>query len=549
MEKLFISEATKRNWRQNNISSPWRLQSRANKTKSNKNIIPKEYFYDMKLFNICEKCLKKWFTILQILYSIALGLSKNIKNENIKIELKTWKVDVIIDELYFYDLELEKWDILWWVYQFLKTEWEKSMQGSYYTPDRVVLAQIKDYFQEWLTLLDPCCGTGQYLMNIETDNPLNIYWCDIDEVAIKIARINLMIKYSNFDFFPNIFHFDFLSKNIFDDTKFDLIITNPPWWAQILWKYNNFNIKSWEIFSYFIEKWLKNLKKWWILSYILPESILNVWIHKDIRNIILKHNIQSIFDLWKIFNGVFTNVIRIDIINQKEDWKINIYLKNWENNILDKKSFQKNNDYIFSIYQNQEDERIFSKIFEKKHFFLDNKNTDWALWIVTWDNKKFISEEQKENYIPVYTWKEVDYYRLKWARKFLLYEPKKFQQMASLDKYQKPQKIIYKFISKKLVFALDEEWVFTLNSANILIPKIDYSLKVIVSLFNSELYQRMFEKKFSSIKVLKSHIQSLPLPIFEEEKVKEIEKIFDEVIAWKAKKIFLDNYLFYLLTN
>ena len=56
-------------------------------------------------------------------------------------------------------------------------------------------------------------------------------------------------------------------------------------------------------------------------------------------------------------------------------------------------------------------------------------------------------------------------------------------------------------------------------------------MKVIVSLFNSELYQRMFEKKFSSIKVLKSHIQSLPLPIFEEEKVKEIEKIFDEVIA------------------
>jgi hypothetical protein len=68
-----------------------------------------------------------------------------------------------------------------------------------------------------------------------------------------------------------------------------------------------------------------------------------------------------------------------------------------------------------------------------------------------------------------------------------------------------------------------------LNSANILIPKIDYSIKVILALFNSELYKQIFQKKFNSIKVLKSHIQELPLPILDEDKYRFIENKVDEI--------------------
>jgi len=102
--------------------------------------------------------------------------------------------------------------------------------------------------------------------------------------------------------------------------------------------------------------------------------------------------------------------------------------------------------------------------------------------------------------------------------------------MAPLDRYKANPKLIYKFISKKLVFSLDTEGVFTLNSANIIVPKIDYPIKVIAALFNSKLYQQIFQKKFNSIKVLKSHIQELPLPILEKNEYNFIENLFDKIL-------------------
>lgn len=90
-----------------------------------------------------------------------------------------------------------------------------------------------------------------------------------------------------------------------------------------------------------------------------------------------------------------------------------------------------------------------------------------------------------------------------------------------------------------------------MNSANIVIPKIDYPIKVILALFNSELYQIVFQNKFKSIKVLKQHIQQLPLPILENKHIKEIEKMVDKILQdWNLEeKEKLDNYIFNILIS
>ena len=138
-------------------------------------------------------------------------------------------------------------------------------------------------------------------------------------------------------------------------------------------------------------------------------------------------------------------------------------------------------------------------------------------------------------------------YRLLPAKKFLLFTPDKFQQVAQLEKYYAKPKLIYKFISKKLIFSLDEEGVFTLNSANILIPQIDYPIKVIAVLLNSKLYQDVYEKKFNSLKILKSQIQELPLPILNNDEYSEIETLFDKFVNNEVSKDFIDAYIFKLL--
>lgn len=547
-----MSSATLRNWWKMwvvDVSDKW--TKRANKRFSKKQFIPQEYVRYEDIILQAYKCFFAWYTIKEILYSLCLNLCSNIKNSYINEELEQWNINSICDELVSYKILNYEWDLLWWVYQSLLTEWEKNKKGSYYTPDFVVKNQIKDFFKDGDVVLDPCCWTWQYLINIPSSNPLNIWGCDSDELAVRIARINLMLKYPNDDFLPNIFNIDSLALNSIFSNKiqndfFDLIVTNPPWWAKISNEYQGYHIKSWESFSYFIERWFSLLKKWGILSYILPESILNVKSHSDIRGIMLNYDILSIYELGKIFTWVFTDVIRIDIRKEKEDWIIDIY-SNWKTHTCPKIDFKSNTNFTFSIHIKQEDNEIIEKLYAKQHIFLDNENSDWALWIVTWNNKKYLSDTLDDGFIPIYTWKEVAPYRLLPAKKFLLFTPDKFQQVAQLEKYYAKPKLIYKFISKKLIFSLDEEGVFTLNSANILIPQIDYPIKVIAVLLNSKLYQDVYEKKFNSLKILKSQIQELPLPILNNDEYSEIETLFDKFVNNEVSKDFIDAYIFKLL--
>jgi len=67
---------------------------------------------------------------------------------------------------------------------------------------------------------------------------------------------------------------------------------------------------------------------------------------------------------------------------------------------------------------------------------------------------------------------------------------------------------------------------------------------VIVALLNSSLYQFLFQKKFSSIKVLRSHIEQLPLPLWEQKTLSKITKLVDQVIQNTNHFNKLDNYIY-----
>ena len=128
--------------------------------------------------------------------------------------------------------------------------------------------------------------------------------------------------------------------------------------------------------------------------------------------------------------------------------------------------------------------------------------------------------------------------------RYIRFQPDKFQQAAKEEKYRAKEKLIYRFISKNLVFAYDNSKSLTLNSANTLIPEIpDYPIKVIAALFNSSLYQFLFQKKFSSIKVLRNHIEDLPLPLWNKKTFSKIIQMVDKIIKNQNSFQDLDDYL------
>lgn len=575
-----------------------KLNKRANKAKADRTFLPDEYSQDKIGFSelnfIVDFIKSNNIDLFPALLLISLNLLKKEKillevnirdvirkkdlsftNKQINEEIKSWLYE--IDEgkikenfVFLLDCNIPKQrDILGFLYQSLLHEGQKSQNGSYYTPSNIVDEIITEYAKKDSKILDPCCGTGQFLLAFGdvVENPSNIYGVDIDEIAVRIARLNILIKYKNKDFAPNIVckntlfdigNYDLFSLNDENMRDFDVIATNPPWGVHFS-KENIENLKklyptitSFESFSYFLKKSIDLLHNDGVISFILPESILNVKTHKDIREIILKNSqIKKIIYLDRVFKNVFTPVIRIDIKkSEKKNGDIQICKENTKYDI-EQARWLNNQDYVFDIHSNGFDAKIINKIYQVSHTTLENK-ADWALGIVTGNNKKFIVDKPKEGFEPIYKGKDVENFVLSEPSSYIQFTPEKFQQVAPTDKYRAKEKLIYRFISKYLVFAYDDQRKLTLNSANVIIPKIsNYPIKVIAALFNSSLYQFIFQKKFSSIKILRSHIEQMPLPLWDKKTFEEIIEMVDSII--KDKTIFekLDNYIMdkYTLTS
>ncbi len=568
-----------------------KLNKRANKVKADRTFAPEEYIQKdeigfNKLNSIVDFIKDNNINLFPALLLVSLNLLKKEKilsevtiqdviqkrdlsfvNKQIKKEIKSWILEIKEGKIkenfsFLLDCDIPKQrDILGFLYQSLLFEGQKSQSGSYYTPSNIVNGITAEHVKRDSKVFDPCCGTGQFLLAFSdvVENPLNIYGIDLDEIAVRIARLNILIKFKNKNFAPNIVCkntlFDIGNYNLFslnDENirDFDVIATNPPWGVhfskrdieelKIIYP----AITSLESFSYFLKKSIDLLHDNGVISFILPESILNVKTHKDIREIILRNSqIKKIVYLNRIFKNVFTPVVRLDLEkNDKKNGKIKI-CKEDEKYDIEQARWLNNQDFIFDIHTSGFDAEIIDKIYKTNHTTLENK-ADWALGIVTGNNKKFIIDEQRTGFEPIYKGKDIERFVLDGHSNYIQFTPEKFQQVAPTEKYRAKEKLIYRFISKYLVFAYDDQQKLTLNSANIVIPKIsNYPIKVIAALLNSSLHQFIFQKKFSSIKVLRSHIEQMPLPLWDKKTFSEIIKLVDETIKNKSNFEKLDNYI------
>jgi len=617
---LGVSAATVRNWIRHNYLTPEktigkklvfnhgevitlrqkiasgevnRLNKRANKKHSSSTFIPDEYAENQEVVDLVQKIIDahktNGLTRNKVILMIALNLLKEkglinykkpfsfsqlvFKNEVVKNELNWWLKNIVdsnLNQSYldFSDINLPAvGDILGLIYQSFVAEGNKAQAGSYYTPKKIVDEIVNDCVKEDYLVLDPCCGTGQFILSasFKTKNPNNVWGFDIDEMAVRIARLNLLLCFPDTDFTPHIYHrntlLDATAEGLLDELDipaFDAVITNPPWGVHFskneVFELQNLypSIKSGEAFSYFIQKGLCLLKDGGNLSFVLPEAILNIKTHRDIREVLVGETaIKRIKYLDRLFKNVFTPVIRLDIEKRKPQSGSRVEAeKAGIVNKIEQERLKNNPDYIFNIFTDNTDIEYFDKTYRLKHTTLKDK-ADWALGVVTGDNKKYLSEEKKDGNEPILTGKDIRKFLTSTPKNFIEFRVERFQQVAPESKYRAKEKLIYKFISKELVFSYDNNQTLTLNSANILIPRIeDYPVKTILALFNSTLYQFLYQKKFGTFKILRGDIEKLPLPIIKRENHKAIEGFVGQLLNRRfsekeRKRIFeeLDDYI------
>jgi len=280
---------------------------------------------------------------------------------------------------------------------------KRKKMGIYYTPSYIVDYIVKNTVHEYIkdksideilevNILDPACGSGSFLIRafqevcdvveeklkqgergskIVFKNYLDrlnlgqkieilrncIYGVDLDEKAVELARLNLLLKVlegenqdTKVSKLPNLtnvkcgnsliddpkvsdraFKWESEFRDVFANGGFDVVVGNPPYVRiQTLDKkdVDYFNKKyvspekNYDIYILFIELGYKLLKKEGKLGFILSNKFFTADYGKNIRNFIVeKRGLNKIIDFkdYQIFDNASTYTCLLFLYNEKNE--------------------------------------------------------------------------------------------------------------------------------------------------------------------------------------------------------------------------------------
>lgn len=505
------------------------------------------------------------------------GILEQLQIDGVKLSKKEeQELENILSE---YNLQEAKEDILGFIYQSIRPQTDRKEAGQYYTPNKVVDFIIENVGIEVrknkdLMILDPACGSGQFLLRAydvllaqykeiglsekEAHKKIiekHLYGIDIDPVACALTKANLYLrnpKVTELSF--NVYHSDFLKRdyNLIEPDPFqkiykqiDFVIGNPPWGAKLSNEQKKYFEKYYEIgkvglntFTLFIERALDFLRDGGKLGFLIPEAYLKIKVHQPSRLQLLKNgNIKLLATGGEIFKKVYAPSLILVFEKNKEKRKDNevkikenVFNGHIKENKLPQSLFESTADNIFNIHFSNETSKILKHIDSLDNKFLKD-NTLFILGIVTGNNKKYLVDKPlTEKHEPIIVGKDLKKYKINFSGNYFVYDPNTLQQVAPREYYEVPEKLIYKFIGKNLVFAYDNKRRFSLNNANAIAPKVPgLNIKYILALLNSKLIQFYYSKMFFTVRVLRGNLERLPLFNASNEQQKKIIELVNAV--------------------
>ena len=220
----------------------------------------------------------------------------------------------------------------------------RHKSGEFYTPPFIVKKMVEESYSLGEKVIDPCCGSGNFIIEIiktiffanyskreRLEAIANIYGYDINPISIYLTKLNLLyILKENFHYLnSNFVTTDFLFQNNAEiKEKFDLVIGNPPWFTlrdieslnyqkkikqlsdELEIKPHPKNVLNIEIASLFFYKAkMSLLKDDAKIFFVITKGVINGSHAARFRNFQGFHNIK----LWK-FTKQITDIFNIDFI-------------------------------------------------------------------------------------------------------------------------------------------------------------------------------------------------------------------------------------------
>ncbi|MCH5187323.1 MAG: N-6 DNA methylase [Oscillospiraceae bacterium] len=387
-------------------------------------------------------------------------------------------------------------DVLGYIYMSLLPLNKRRSRGAYYTPPEVVERTCALVGAG--AVLDPCCGSGNFIIALaeKRQSPLGLVAVDIDPIAVSLARINLLVRY------PFLCE-EYLRKNIvcgsfFDiDGKFDAIVGNPPWGGNP------------EASGQFLLHAIGCLNEGGTVAFVLPQALLSAQKHSDVRTRLLTSARLTAVDY---IGNCFKDVVCPTVILAAEkggsgtkgcrinsEFTIN----------TDRTDFER----CLSLNVTDEEYERLNRMSRIKNAVYLKDNARFALGIVTGGNAAALENASVDNAEPVLRGSDILPFEIRDPSSYLVFDSSAFQQCAPEEVYRAPEKIVYRFVGRRPVFAVDRQGRLTLNSCNIIIPHIDgLSIDYITAVLNSECVGFFLEKSFDAAKWLRWHLEEIPIP-------------------------------------
>lgn len=410
-------------------------------------------------------------------------------------------------------------------YESSLSESYKNKEGIYYTPQHIVEDMLKSIDEtEGKLFLDPCCGSGNFIIEAirKGISPKNIYGFDTDENAVAITKKRIK-EISGYDS-KNIICADFLSQQpTANGQRFDYIFTNPPWGKKL--KRNErerFSLiydagNSIDTSSLFYFASLKVLKENGKIGMLLPDSFFNITSFEDARKSLMTLQINRFVDYGNAFKGLMTKAMAFVATNgewqkTKDESMIECEFYNVKKHLRSQNSFSDIPKCIFNFHIEEKENDVIRAVFSMPHISLKD-NAKWGLGVITGNNERLCRKERTDGFVPIYRGKDILKNDLAAPSLYIDENLEGSRQVADMDLYKAPEKVIYRFISNKIVCFHDTEQLYILNSANLFVLNEDFPVTYsqLVDLLNSDFMNWLFRSIFNTHKVLRSDLESLPI--------------------------------------
>lgn len=469
-------------------------------------------------------------------------------------------------------------DIFGYIYQYLQNKDSKKKKGQFFTPPEVVLYIVHSLIEnipspDSATFLDPACGSGQFLITLfhalitihisrgltksEAANKViqdQITGFDIDPIAVSITRVNLSrlsgISHEEINIHQKDFLFqqDLLTKSKPEtESQWDAVLGNPPWGSSLEKEQKKYARQHYtsagsgiNTFTLFIEQALDYVSPSGLISFLIPEAYLNIKAHRTSRELVLSHCCINEITIWgEQFKGVFAPsvslmVTREELSSRRKKNIIRIsdtqLISTNSAVVIPQNVYYSTHENIFNINYTRKCINVLSSIEDQDCFYLKNKSR-FYLGIVTGNNDRFISKIQSDEYPdPILTGKDIEQYSIKFNNNFFKYSKENLQQVAPQHLYKINNKILYKFIGKRLTFVHDTSGYYSLNNINGLITDQEImDNETLISILNSDLMQYYYENSFFTLKVLKGNLEKLPIKQIRKSSQAKLKKLVEDV--------------------